>query len=51
MIYQLIEKMGVDEMKNWLRVSGNKCELLERVFGAKSQQITGGGSRFFSVVL
>ena len=54
MFYQLIEKMKVDELKHFLRLRGlrvrrNKSELVARVFCAKSQQTTGGGSIFFPV--
>ena len=58
MVYQLIEKMKVDELKDFLRlrrlrVSGNKIELVARVLLLlnHSKQLEAGGSRFFPVVL
>ena len=56
MVYQLIEKMKVDELKVFLslkglRVIGKKIELVAKVYVAKSQQTTEGGSRFFLVIL
>ena len=56
MVYQLIEKMKFDELKGILRfrefrLSGEKSELVARVFIATKQQTTGGGSRFFPVIL
>ena len=40
--------MKFDELKDILRlrVSGEKSELVAKVFVAKKQQTTGGGSRF-----
>ena len=48
--------MKFDELKailrlRGLRVSGEKSELVTRVFVAKKQQTIEGGSRFFPVIL
>ena len=57
MVYQLIEKMKSDELKDILRLRGlrvlylGKSKLVARVFVSKKQQTTGGGRRFFPVIL
>ena len=47
--------MNVDELKDFeaerIESKWKKSELVARVFVAKKQQTTGGGSRFFPVIL